>query len=177
MNPLRRVLPKVLVVSLVCVQAALSTGCSSLLLSGEGTRIRPGYEIPLTEENSKYGTYRTEDLSVQYQYSRAGNAFQFYGTLQFDNSLRYNFNVLRKFHLGLILADGQGNSVGTKGLVSTGHRGLDSALSFSSAFTLPEGTAFMAFTYTGSATEGGGFRWDRDDDGMDTEFWEYPVVK
>ncbi len=157
--------------------AGLLNGCGTLALNPEGAGIIPGHEISIVPGTEQMGTYTSRDLSVRYKYLHSGDTFQIAGNIRFADHLQINFTVIRYFNLQLLLADAGGVILAARNIAGGSFRRTDVELRFSGSFPVPPGTRLMAFAYSGRATEGGGaFGWRRfGDDGVETDFWEYPV--
>ncbi len=157
--------------------ANLFCGCSTLALNPKGAKILPGYEISIVQGSEQNGYYTSRDLLVYYQYHRTSDAMQIGGNIRFASHIQLNFTIVRYFNLQLLLADADGVILATKNIAGASFRGTDVELRFSDSFSLPPGASLMAFAYTGRATEGGGSFGRRrfGDDGVETDFWEYPV--
>ena len=157
--------------------SGLQFGCSSLALNPKGAKILVGYRISVVQGSEQNGHYQSRDVFVYYHYLRTGDAMQIGGNIRFAGHIQVNFTIVQYFNLQLLLADSDGVIVATRNIAGATFRGTDVELRFSDSFNLPPGTRMMAFAYSGRATEGGGSFGRRrfGDDGVETDFWEYPV--
>jgi hypothetical protein len=122
----------------------------------------------LSIEQPRYsGEWKTSDLKVEYSYSKDQGQMDLSGNIRFANYLINGYSNLHNFHLGAIFLDENGKVLQEIGL-ATGRGPLD-AISFHHKVNLPSNAAFMAFSYQGDATSGGG-----NGAGM-TSFAFYPI--
>jgi hypothetical protein len=159
---------------------SISSACATGQLSLTGGRIRPGAEIPIVAGEQQSGFYQSRDVTVNYSYLRSGGQMQIEGVVRFASHLQFNFTIIPYFNLQLLLADSQGVIVGSRNIGGGSFRSPDADLTFRDRFELPPCAELMAFAYTGQATEGGGGmlgRGRRGGDGVETSFWEYPVIR
>jgi hypothetical protein len=159
---------------------SILAACATGPLSFTGGRIRPGAEVPIVDGTRQSGFYQSRDVTVNYSYLRSGNVMQIEGSVRFASHLQFNFTNIPYFNLQLLLADNQGVIVGSRNIGGGSSRRPDAELTFSDRFELPSGAELMAFAYTGEATEGirGMFGRDRmGGDGVETNFWDYPVIR
>jgi hypothetical protein len=144
-------------------------GCSRLLLSYEGARIKQGHAIPIVEGDRQRGRYTTLDVTIDYSYNKVSeDRLEISGTVQLADYFRDNYS-LRYFHLSLLVGD-EGNTIVKRyPLTSSGYR---QRITFDKSLELPQGASAIvfAFTYTGQSVSGGegGGSWD---------FWGVPVVR
>ena len=160
----------VLWMGVVLVAGAL-LGCRTV--SWQGGRLRPGAGFALEEKGN--GRYRTRDVEIRYEYKIRGQGVEIAGEATFAPHLQRNFSLIRRFHLGLIQGDGEGNVLAMQGLVSASMRSPERSLKFSKLVALSPQARRLAFHFNGHATEGGGRGFSHDNGGVDTEFWHYPV--
>jgi hypothetical protein len=74
----------------------------------------------------------------------------------------------------VFLTDQDGNILQDRGITTPGSDDPNNRMRFSEKITLPPGTAYMAFSYSGEARSSG----SRQDGGAAvTSFWAIPVVK
>ncbi len=155
-------------------------GCQTGLVNGPGSRIRNGYGITIGQGAATGGTYQSDDLLVRYQYRVDNSVLTISGEMQLKDSIRMNFLQVNRFNLGIVFGDARGCLLGGRSLVSRSHFDVDDPVAFQGRIPLPPGTAQMAFTYQGSASEGprGAYgRRSMGGDGQEITFWEYPVVR
>ena len=136
----------------------------------------PDQRIQLSESGSATGKWEARDLSIDYRYSGAPGAFSISGTVNFADSIVYNFESMPSFHADLIFADSRGRVLGMYGLLTASESGFDrwDPVKFEHRFVLPPGTASFAFSYRGDVVEGGGRRGGGSNP---THIWAYPLTK
>jgi len=154
-------------------------GCTTTILTPHyaGSKIKPGYPISINQ-GEHLGNYRSDDLAIDYKYTRNGDDLKIWGKIKFANATQLNFNYIDYFNLSLLIADSEAQVLTNHGLVSTSWVNLTGSadeVHFTQNVKLPADASFMAFTYTGQASEGGSG--DAEDGGGNTQFWEYPIVK
>jgi hypothetical protein len=148
--------------------AFLIAGCQTgPLYSGTGY-VAPEDTVSVAQGRGG-GTWKGRDLSVAYKYSRDRGGMDISGTIDFADHMTYNFTNLHDFRLSVYFLDESGKVLLTNGL-TTQRGGLD-PIPFHSKLMLPAGAVSMAFSYQGTALEGGG----GGEGGGVSYFWQYPV--
>ena len=154
----------------VVALGAFVIGCQGSLNNVQGQEIQYGERIMLKEGGEQTGQYRTDDLTMDYQYTRTGDSLKISGVIQFGTSMRGLFLTLRTFNLTLLLADSQGKVLGEKPLTTASSEKLASPQTFSTTIVLPPQTALAAFSYSGQVSGPG-------KDGSPSSFWHAPIAK
>jgi hypothetical protein len=122
-------------------------GCQGSMITGKGKSIDPVYRIVITKGGQQSGQFSSEDLTLNYTYTRTGNTLELSGVVQFSDVINGNYNAINRFDLGLILADAQGIILEQHGL-TTGEANRPSApINFREILALPPQCETMAFTY------------------------------
>lgn len=114
------------------------------------------------------GTWQGDDLSIDFEYNRNDGVMDLSGTLHFADHMIYNFKLLRRFQVSVIFADQDARVLEIKGL--TTEIGNFDPIPIRARLTLPPRTAFISFSYQGTAIEG-----DDPGGGGVSYFWEYPI--
>jgi hypothetical protein len=92
------------------------------------------------------------------------------GVVRFADLIKYNYLVIRYFHLDVLFVDSGGKLLAMTGLVSTGSRRTEDPITFNARVPMPQGTAAIAFSYRGEALEAGSGRLS-----SPSYFWHYPI--
>lgn len=145
-------------------------GCHSVSVSPVGKKVPEAKRIALAESGEVKGIYRTEDLVVEYQYSRESSRLMLTGRVRCSDRLRRNLIIVESFHLDAMFADPDGRIHKVQGLL-TGMADtviLDGWATFSQVMVVPENSAFLAFSYSGRGKSEGG-------DANIMDFWDYPA--
>jgi hypothetical protein len=109
----------------------------------------------LSMEQSKYtGKWKSNDLTVEYSYSKDQGQVELSGTVTFAMYLVMGYGHLDNFRLGVIFLDENGRVLQETGL-ATNRDTLD-PMPFKRKVNLPPNAVSMAFTYQGKATSSGG---------------------
>ncbi|MHC1726921.1 MAG: hypothetical protein AB9866_13095 [Syntrophobacteraceae bacterium] len=137
-----------------------------------GGTVKPDQRIALAD--SAKGTWAGQDVSIDYQYTRNQSGMSITGAVNFEDSIRYNYNRITYFQAEMIFADSDGRVLGSSGLMTTRQSHFDPA-KFTRQVAVPPGAAFFAFSYKGEAVEAMGRR--RGGGGNPTYIWSYPVAK
>jgi len=143
-------------------------GCQSALLNYQGGMVARDNQIPILEAGEHSGTWMARDLAVDYKYLREGDQLKISGKVRYEDLIKYNFLLIKYFHLDGILVDSHGNVLEIRGLTSDMQSKSEDPVPFSTVVKLPPGTVAMAFSYRGKAEDAG-------HDGSSTYFWKYPI--
>jgi hypothetical protein len=161
--------------ALVIVVGTMLIGCQTATMGYSGATLAPSSQIPLAEGMKHTDRYETLDVTIDYEYTRSGDALQLSGVVRYGAGLQHNFTMVPQFYMRLYFADAKGNVLNYHGVPISGYGYTDDVMRFSEHLTLPPGTAVMAFGYTGYARDTGG---GRDDGGGQSEahFFYDPAV-
>jgi hypothetical protein len=146
---------------------SILTACQTLTLPSSTGLVSSENRLPFPEGQNS-GAWKGNYLVVDYKYSRVVTGTDMTGTVTFRENMLMNFTSLTDFHLGVIFLDENGKVIGRKGL--TTWRGDLGQIPFRAEMGVPPATASIAFTYEGTAIEGGG----GDEGGGVTRFFQYP---
>jgi len=129
--------------------------------------------IPLVAGGPQQGTFQSQYLTINYNYTFSQNQLTVSGKLNFDNSLTMNYPGLRQFYVEVIMLNAQGgvierSNVHLRSGFNWGDSDASAASSFNAQLSVPPQTASISFYYNGvtqSGTGGGG----------GTSFWNDPA--
>lgn len=162
---------RLLMALILSTTGAALLGCQGLMVSYRGAGLTEVNLIPVLEGATRSDHFETADLTVDYQYTRNGDSLQFSGDVRYGSALRHNFVTVTHFHLRVFFADAQGKVLQDHGIAVGGYGYTDDLMRFQERLTLPPGTAFMAFGYSGRAADGG-----HHDGRTETSFWFDPIA-
>lgn len=140
--------------------------------------ILPDQRIQITDSGSVAGRWQVQEVIIDYRYDRVPGGLEMTGTLDFIDSIKYNFGLLKYFNAGVIFGDAEGRVLGTAPFIGTRQSGLErwSGERFSRRVPMPPGARVFAFTYQGEVMEvSGGGRGRGGGGGNPTQIWYYPV--
>lgn len=147
--------------------STLSFGCQGTLPTSKGNFVAAPQRVPISE-GMQPQIWRTDDLSIHYQYTKSGDQLEISGKIDPSSSLVLNFQTFERFHLGVLLLDAQGEVLASDGLVTAGfRRNTDEPIQFQDTISLPQGTTALAFRYAGKACSAG--------NQTCTQLWHYPA--
>lgn len=144
--------------------------CQSALFTYKGARISQANLIPLTEGGLKGAFVETEDVTVDYEYTRTGDNLRLGGEISYSRALQNSFSRVPDFYIRVFFADAQGTVLAYRGIIASGYGYTSDRMRFHELVALPPGTAFMAFGYSGIAV--GSSTQDR----VDKSFWFDPIA-
>ena len=104
---------------------------------------------------SHKGVWQTDDLAVNYSYSRKPNSLQISGDVNLSKKLKDASNIVQTFFLQVNFLNANGQVLDTKELAVSGYRETITKWDFDHNFELPARTSAMAFSYTAQACSGG----------------------
>jgi hypothetical protein len=119
---------------------------------------------------SHNGVWQTDDLTVNYSYSRKPNSLQISGDVNLSNKMKDASDTVQTFFLQVNFLNANGRALETKELAVAGHREMVTKWEFDHNFELPAHTSAMAFSYTGQMGGGAG-------EGSSEPFWRDPFQK
>lgn len=152
--------------------SAILLGCQGMAFEPTGRTVPEDKWIFLSQAGDQTGTWRNQDLTLDYKYDRYQNQLSISGIIRFSGRFAYNYSLIQYFHLDVIPVDAQGKALEMIGLTTAGDLNslYDGPVDFYKILTLPPNTAAIAFSYRGRASGnasgfGGGY----------LDFWEYPL--
>ena len=119
---------------------------------------------------SHNGVWQTDDLAVNYSYSRKPNSLRISGDVNLSDKLKDASNIVQTFFLQVNFLNANGRALETKELAVAGHHERITKWKFDHNFELPAHTSAMAFSYTGQMGGGAG-------EGSSEPFWRDPFQK
>ncbi len=137
------------IIMALLIACTLLGGCQGALSNIQGQRIQYGDRILIKDGGQQTGEYRSEDLTVKYEYVRNGDSLKISGVIRFSNSVQGLFGTVRSFSLALVLADAQGLVLAQQGLAIASGQSVTEPLSFNKTIVVPPQTASMALGYNG----------------------------
>ncbi len=137
-------------VFLILALLVISAGCQTVGYSELGRTVPAQDQVAILEQQQN-GSWRSRDLTVDFRYARNQGTMELSGTVYFDDHLVYNYNLLRDFHMNVLLLDGAGKVLGTYPV--TTQRGDFSPIPFRSRIAVPSSAVAVAFSYDGIAVE------------------------
>ena len=157
-----------------CVLLGISS-CQHSLLSYKGAEVKEENRIPLVAGGPHKAVWKTEDLQLDYEYSKTSDAFEMAGVVAFDQHLVGNYNSLTDFTLQIFFTDSQGKILEEQILDTAFFRQDIEKMSFKKRLTLPPNAKAIVFGYRGRAEEttSEGNSAFRGSGGWD--FWKTPV--
>lgn len=145
-------------------------GCMVGMAGWKGHIVKKDNRIPIEEINGKTGgVWKTDDLSIKYDYLIRGDRIQLDGETILTDKLTH-FTTLDHLSIMVQFLDREGMVLGHEILyISSSRTWIPMArLSFSRSFVFPSKTASMSFSYSGKVSDGDG------DEGIDWDFWNTP---
>ena len=163
-----------LMLLIAAVFAMGAVGCQTLATTAVGKMVDQDSWIPLKAGGPQIGTWDGPDVTVKYNYVRAGDNLNLKGEVRYASRIADNFTLIQYFHLDVLFVDSQGKVLDEQPFASDAFetltpRALDPTVPFSREVILPVNTEAMAFSYKGQAISSG------DGTGGPLYFWEYPV--
>jgi lipopolysaccharide assembly outer membrane protein LptD (OstA) len=148
--------------------------CRSVFKGYNGLTVPAENLIVLQTEGSSDGKWETEDISVNYLYTKNADQLKISGRIDFDDSLKYNFNHLYDFTLWVHFINSDNIIVGN--LIISPFTFFDQLeeTSFEKNVTLPPDTQAIVFSYSGNASDDSTGGHDRQDGGGSWIFWSTP---
>jgi len=157
--------------SLILISVILS-GCQSASLKPIGHMVPENKWFFLSQSGDQSGTWKSEDLILDYKYDRYQSQLNISGVIHFAGRIINSFTIIQYFHLDAIPVNAQGKVLDMISLTTAGDLNAvyDGPVEFNKILTLPPDTAAIAFSYRGRASGSGSYF-----EGGFMDFWEYPV--
>jgi hypothetical protein len=138
--------------------------------------------IPLIDGGPHKGTWKTRDLSVNYEFQEAAPSLQVKGVVELANYITMGYDSLEYFHLYIHFLEDNGTVLATQRIKSSGYyhsfRLAGEKVTFNRRFDLTQDTVALAFSYSGRAVAGDGpgpSSANSSSEGrIDWEFWKVP---
>ena len=138
--------------------------------------------IPLIDGGPHKGTWKTRDVSVNYEFQEAAPSLQVKGVVELANYITMGYDSLEYFHLYIHFLEDNGTVLATQRIKSSGYyhsfRLAGEKVTFNRRFDLTQDAVALAFSYSGRAVAGGGpgpSSANSSSEGrIDWEFWKVP---
>lgn len=156
----------VFTLGLLSVLLSVFLSCTSSLDTYIGKTADQESRIALSGGSHK-GVWQTDDLTVNYSYSRKPNSLQISGDVSLSNKMKDASSIVQTFFLQVNFLNANGRVLETKELAVAGYHERITNWEFNHKFELPARTSAMAFSYTGQMGEGAG-------EGSSEPFWRDP---
>ena len=159
--------------SLVLLTTPVSCG---LVPKHYANKIIPEKNLIALKTGGPYeNSWVTEDLLVNYHYTRNADQLKISGTIDFDDHLK-GFDKLDYFDFWIYFTSSENKIIGHLLISPFTFFDQIEKTSFEKTYTLPAGAAAMVFSYRGSASDGssGGDDSVRDG-GISWVFWKTPL--
>ena len=150
---------------ILCLFLSVFVACTNSLDSYIGKTADQQSRIVLNGGSHK-GVWQTDDLKVNYSYSRKPNNLQISGDVALKAPLTDASDMVQNFVLQVNFLNAAGKALGTKELVIAGYREKQTNWDIDHNFEPPAGTSAMAFSYDGQMYGG--------HEGLSEEFWHDP---
>jgi hypothetical protein len=148
------------------------TACHSFSIIPEGHTVRQEARIPLEPAGPHKNIWRTDDLTLQYEYSLKENQMMLEGTIDLDGM--QHFSTVTHLSFRIFFLDTEFKIVKVKPFFSAGNETIK-VWRFKMLAEIPADAAGFAFDYSGQAAENGGFSGSDDQGGgISKDFWFRP---
>jgi hypothetical protein len=147
---------------LIITAALICVACSAKILTTEGKFVAEDRRIELSEGGTYQGSWETRDLTVDYEYLRSQDKLHILGQVSFQRERSMDY-----FHCKVVFVSSDGTILQIKRVVSAPAYQEIRQLSFNRELELLEGSRWMAFSYSGATSGGGG-------SGSPNLFWSVP---
>ena len=158
----------------LCIACAGGTSLSPGAWVAEEDRIR------VVDGGPHKGSWKTRDLTIQYEYQEASPSLQVKGVVELANYITMGYSTLEYLHLYIHFLESNGTVLATKRIRAFGYQvfRLEKEITFNERLDLTQDSVAFAFSYSGKATSGGGGGpsiMGSDSSGRtDWEFWKVP---
>ena len=155
---------------------------SPIIACAGGNPLSPGAWVPeedriaVMDGGPHTGSWKTRDLSIQYEHQEASTNLQVKGVVKFANYIPMGYNVLEYLHVNIHLLEANGIVLFTQRIRSFSYfrsfREIGD-LTFDAQYELPQDAVAFAFSYSGKVSDGGGAPGIMGSEGRtDWEFWK-----
>jgi hypothetical protein len=153
----------------------MQMGCLSLSSNYKGLVVPPENLIVIQNEGSHEGKWQTEDISVTYLYTRNVDILKISGLIDFDDSLKGNFDYLNDFDLWIYFVNSENKIAGNIRISPLTAFNQIEAAPFEKKVELPPDTQAIVFSYSGHVSDGGGAGiYNKGEGGIFWSFWKTP---
>lgn len=158
--------------SAICITIAASiiSACSPIMFSYKGNQVTQKNRLILLKQGEQQGVWKTNELSVTYQYQMTPEALKFSGTTELVGGFAIGFNRIKRLAVYLLLLDKQGIVIESPLIYSAMSRAINTfPMDFERAIPVPEGTQAISFAYEGELTLSSG-----SEGGISQSIWYSP---
>ncbi|MBN1932041.1 MAG: hypothetical protein JW786_10590 [Desulfobacterales bacterium] len=148
--------------------------CQGRFYGYQGAVVGREYRILLLEGGPHQGSWRTNDLTIYYGYSKKLLRVELSGRVELAGYLQKSFSQIENFFLTLHFLDSAGTVLKSSVLLTAGYRQEIEKLSFNRLIEVVPETAAIVFSYKGRVREGSGTDSLRDGDAITWDFWKAP---
>ena len=143
--------PLILMVALL-----LLTSCSSRFFSYKGAVVTQKDQMIPLQETENQGVWKTNELAVNYHYSRMSEALKISGTVKLLGGFAIGFSSIHQLSVQLLFLDSHGVVIENAALFSAeSDRSMDIApMKFERTIAVPPETRYISFTYNGVLVDG-----------------------
>ena len=159
------------VLYLAAMVTVLILGCHSYLIPYQGQTVSEKNQIRLDDGKDRFGSWQSEDVIVEFSYTKTTSLLSITGFIDFDDSLKNSYTSLEHFFLWLHLIDAENKIVGFKRIDQKILSNPIEKAPFHAEIELSPGVKAMTFSYSGKATE------HSEDGSLMTVFWKLPDDK
>lgn len=124
--------------------------------SHTGKLAGPMSRVDLATSGEHRGTWKTEDLTLEYSTSASGGQFRISGKVHLDERFAVLDMRIKYLNVNMYFLDPDGRIIESHQVSSTGIQSADRGISFSNEIILPANAHGLAFGYMGSGREAGG---------------------
>lgn len=114
-----------------------------------GAQVAPKHRIELKEGSPHDGVFKTADITLSYQYSKAPARLQINGSLEYALHLSNTYRSMLYFYLHIYFLDSTDKILGRQILVQASELDGFENQTVTKHFTPPHGTVALAFGYRG----------------------------
>jgi hypothetical protein len=162
------------VLSYLCVACAGGTALSP------GAWVEEADRIAVLDGGPHKGNWQTHDLTINYEYQETAKNLQISGVVELADYIPKGFDTLEKLFLYIHLLQADGTVLVTQNIKIYGYRrylDLIGEMTFNNRIDLTEDSAYLAFSYSGRVTEGGGSGVTNSNGRTGWDFWKVPRRK
>jgi len=138
----------------VMAVSATITGCGGKLFTYNGYVVFQNNLIVQLEDGNQQGEWKTNELSIDYQYQMSPGNLEIDGTIELADGFSVGYDYISNFAVYLLFLDNRGIVVNNV-LIYAGNSGLDIPMTFERTLPLPDGVRSISFAYNGDLSDSG----------------------
>jgi hypothetical protein len=120
----------------------------------QGNLVSPAmHVVALQEGGSSAGTWKTFDLTIDYEFAQEGEFMDLSGRAVLSEHYEMNYDSVRKLFVYMFFLDEKSRVLNTANLVRNLSGDADEVMTFSHRYSVPPGTTSFSFGYQGTARE------------------------